>query len=104
MNDLLTKQLHAVLAEPALVEGLNSESSLRISAATLLRADSDEISATTAVGVLGRDDVDAFKAMVAEICDEFGLDARVRIHGGTFSVRFTRRPTEPGAPPRRAPG
>jgi hypothetical protein len=97
MNQLFAKQLQEALAEPARAGGLGSEAQLRVSARTLIRAAADEISATTAVGVLGSDDVDAFKALVADICDELGLDARVRIQGGTFSVRFTRRPTAPTA-------
>ncbi len=45
----------------------------------------------TVVGVLGRDDENGFQALVTEISDELQLDARVRLHGGSFSVRFTRR-------------
>ena len=31
-----------------------------------------------------------FEALVAEIVDEFGFDVRVRLHVGSFSVRFSR--------------
>ena len=48
------------------------------------------ISATTVVGVLGRDDLDAFNALVAEIGDESDL-ARPAFRVGSFSVRFSRR-------------
>jgi hypothetical protein len=46
--------------------------------------------ATTVVGVLGRDDVSAFRALVREIADDYGLDASVTLNVGSFSVRFTR--------------
>ncbi len=71
--------------------GLQGESQLRVAASLLSRALPGDISATTVVGVLGRDDVDAFTALVARIEDEFDLNARVRLHVGSFSVRFTRR-------------
>jgi hypothetical protein len=78
------------LVERASVVHLACEGPLRVAAGILSRAASDEISATTVVGVLGADDVQAFKALVAEIVDEFGFDARVRLHVGSFSVRFSR--------------
>jgi hypothetical protein len=95
MDSLLEQQLQEALAEPARGTPLGCASALRVSAGTLLHAHGDAISATTAVGVLGRDDVDAFQVLVAEVCDEYGLNARVSIHGGTYSVRFTPRATEP---------
>jgi hypothetical protein len=76
--------------KPASVVQLACEGPLRVAAGTMSRAANDEISATTLVGVLGADDVQAFKALVAEIVDEFGFDARVRLHVGSFSVRFSR--------------
>ena len=90
MQRLVRNQILEVLAEPAGVEGLACDGPLRVGAGTLSRAHRDEISATTVVGVLGADDVHAFKALVAEIADEFGLDAAVRLHVGSFSVRFSR--------------
>ena len=78
------------LAERASVVHLACEGPLRVAAGILSRAANDEISATTVVGVLGADDVQAFKALVAEIVDEFGFEARVRLHVGSFSVRFSR--------------
>jgi hypothetical protein len=59
------------------------------------------MSATTVVGVLGRDDENAFQALVSEISDELELDARVRLHGGSFSVRFTPRTDAANAQPTR---
>jgi hypothetical protein len=54
--------------------------------------------------VLGADDVRAFEALVAQIADEFDFDARVRLHVGTFSVRFSRRSPEVfDAPAREGP-
>jgi len=41
--------------------------------------------------VLGADDVQEFKALVGGIADEFGFDATVRLHVGSFSVRLSRR-------------
>ena len=42
------------------------------------------------VGVLGRDDPEAFRIVVHDICGEFGLDATVTLQVGSFSVRFFR--------------
>lgn len=91
MNKLLTRQLREVGASSCARPELSCESQLRVAANTLSRAHVDEISATTVVGVLGRDDLAAFEALVAEIGNELDLDARVRLHVGSFSVRFTRR-------------
>jgi hypothetical protein len=42
---------------------------------------------------LGQDDVQALEALVADIADEFGLDGRMRVHGGSFqSVSAGARP------------
>jgi hypothetical protein len=62
-----------------------------VAAAMLTHAPAGEIAATTVVGVLGRDDVDAFNALVAEISGQTHLDARVQLRAGSFSVRFSRR-------------
>jgi hypothetical protein len=70
---------------------LACESQLRVAAATLARASADEVIATTAVGVLGADDLATFNSVVAAMQDDFGLEARVRLRVGSFSVRFTRR-------------
>ncbi len=71
---------------------LASESPLRVAAATLSRAPSDQVSATTVVGVLGQDDVPAFEELVAAIAAEFEVESHIRLHVGSFSVRFRRRP------------
>jgi len=51
------------------------------------------MAATTVVGVLGRDDVDAFHSLVAEISEEYGLEATVKTQLGSYSVRFGRPST-----------
>jgi hypothetical protein len=48
------------------------------------------MTARTVVGVVGRDDVEAFRSFVRDIADEYGLNAAVKINVGSFSVRFTR--------------
>jgi hypothetical protein len=48
------------------------------------------MTATTVVGVLGRDDLEAVRALVHDIADEYGLDATVTVKVGSFSVRFER--------------
>jgi hypothetical protein len=95
MNQLLTgQQLHGILAPSQTRGELSGESPLCVAANMLSDAHVDEMSATTVVGVLGRDDENAFRALVTEIADELDLDARVRLHGGSFSVRFTRPLTQ----------
>jgi hypothetical protein len=90
VNPLVANQSVEALAEPVRLEGLSCEGPLRIAAGTLSRAVDGEISATTVVGVLGADDVQEFKALVGGIADEFGFDATVRLHVGSFSVRLSR--------------
>jgi hypothetical protein len=68
-----------------------SESPLRVAAATLSWAPLDQVTATTVVGVLGQDGVPTFEKLVADIAAEFGLDSQIRLHIGSFSVRFRRR-------------
>ena len=91
MNQSLADQFEEVLSEPARSGGLCCERALRVGARTLSRATRGEITATTVVGVLGADDLAPFRALVATIADEFDLDSRVRLHVGSFSVRFSRR-------------
>jgi hypothetical protein len=75
--------------EPAQRPRLAREGTLRVAAATLSRLGGGEDSATTVVGVLGADDIDAFRALIREIADEFGLDASIQFHVGSYSVRFS---------------
>ena len=69
---------------------LASEPTLRVAAATLSRTRSEDITATTVVGVLGHDDRGAVEALVSDIAEEFGLESQMRVNVGTFSVRFSR--------------
>jgi len=91
---MLTRQLEEVVGTPQLGHSteLASESPLRVAAATLSSAPLDQVTATTVVGVLGQDDAPAFEQLVADIAAEFGLDSKIRLHVGSFSVRFRRRP------------
>jgi hypothetical protein len=91
MSSLLATQLREATASAEPRPVLRCESQLRVAANMVSNAHSDAISATTVVGILGSDDVPAFKALVAEIADEMDLDARVRLNVGSFSVRLTRR-------------
>jgi hypothetical protein len=91
MNHALRAQLHEILDKPASRPALQCESQLRVAGAMLRRARPGEITATTVVGVLGHDDLEAFHTLVAEIGDELDLDTRVQVHVGSYSVRFSRR-------------
>jgi len=92
MKQLLTNQLDQTLSEASCPNGLSCAGPLRAAAATLSRADPDEIPATTVIGVLGADDLPAFRSLIADIGEEFGVDANIRLHVGSFSVRFTHHP------------
>ena len=94
MNQILTRQLEEVVGatQPDRHTGLASESPLRVAAATLSSAPLEQVTATTVVGVLGQDDVPAFEALVADIAEEFDLESHIRLHVGSFSVRFRRKP------------
>jgi hypothetical protein len=91
MNQAVVAQLDEILGKPESRPTLKCESQLRVAAAMLRHARPGEITATTVVGVLGRDDVAAFNELVGEIGDELDLDTRVRLHVGSYSVRFSRR-------------
>jgi len=89
MTDTLSNRLEMPVATRATRSSrLACESQLRIAAATLRRARHGEITAITAIGVLGADDLQAFNGVVAAIEDEFDLEATVRMHVGSFSVSF----------------
>jgi hypothetical protein len=90
VNPSLARDLEGILKKPAAHVELASESLLRVAASMLSRAPTHEMTATTVVGVLGRDDVEAFRALVHDIADEYGLDATVTLKVGSFSVRFER--------------
>ena len=93
MNQQLARQVRDIVGSDSVERcaGLGCEPQLRAAAATLADAPVNMISATTVVGVLGRDDVQEFEALVAEIGDEFDLETQLRRNLGSFSVRFSRR-------------
>jgi hypothetical protein len=93
MKKLVAQQLDEVLAQAAVCPGLACERQLRVGAATLTRADSTEITATTVVGTIGRGEHEALEDLVEAIAKEFAIQARVRFGAASFSVRFS-RPTE----------
>ena len=82
-----------ILAAPARPE-LRTEGALVVAARMLSGSPDYAMTATTVVGVLGRDDVDEFRSLVQDIADEFGLNAVVRLKTGSFSVRFSRLPED----------
>jgi hypothetical protein len=96
MNPLLERELAEVLHdEPTALVQPASERSLRVAAATVADARPGQICATRVVGILGRDDLAAFQALVHCLADEFELDASVSFRGGSFSVRFSRPTSDP---------
>ena len=92
MNQLLARQIEEAVRGSGVREcvGLGCEESLRVAAATLVHARSDDVSAVTVVGRIGQDDVHAIEALVASIADELGVVYRVRHYPTSFSVRFSR--------------
>jgi hypothetical protein len=93
MNALLQQQLYELVADPSTRSKLTCESALRVGAATLCRGRPGEITATTVVCDVGADDVEAFALLVAEIGDEYELEASIQQQRGWYSVRFTCPPT-----------
>ena len=92
MNQLLARQIEDAVGSTrdGVCSGLDCEAQLRIAAATVSNAPSDLITATTVVGVFGQDDASAVEALVADIAAEFQLKSELRLHLGSFSVRFSR--------------
>lgn len=90
MNNLLYQQLDESLVKSDSRRRRNAESALRVAAATMCQATSREITATTVVCDARAEDLDAFESLVAEIAEEYGLNASVRPQPGSCSVRFTR--------------
>jgi hypothetical protein len=90
LNPSLARQIDSILNKPASEAELANEGPLVVAARTLSHAADYEMTATTVVGDLDRDDVDAFRSRVRTIANEYGLAATVKIHVGSFSVRFER--------------
>jgi hypothetical protein len=93
MNPALLRDVDAILREPAAPARHKAGGPLEVAAGMLSSAPAHEMTATTVVGVLGRDDVDAFRSLVAEISEEYGLEAKVKLQVGSYSVRFSRPPS-----------
>ena len=93
MNPLVARQIEETVGScrPGECIGLGCEAQLRIAAATVSDAPSGLITATTVVGVFGQDDAAAIESLIADIADDFQLKTELRIHLGSFSVRFSRR-------------
>ena len=90
MNPALVRDIADILQPPAARVTLKAERQLAVAASMLSAAAARDMTATTVVGVLGSDDVDTFRSLVADICDQYGLDATVKIQVGSYSVRFSR--------------
>jgi hypothetical protein len=65
------------------------EGALRVAAATLRRATSGDITATTVMCETADTDVGAVHALVGDIAREYGLDASIRQLAACWSVRFS---------------
>src|ERR1051326_712440 len=89
MNSLLYRQLDELLARAASRNVLACEGALRVGAATLRNGAPGEISATTVVCDVDVAEAEPLEALVAGIADEFGLEARIKQHPSSYSVRFT---------------
>src|SRR5215216_1523249 len=94
LNPTLALQVTDILAGPARSEHAR-QGALVVAARMLCDASEYATTATTVVGVLGRDDAAEFRSLVQDIAEEFGLDASVTLKTGSFSVRFS-RPAEDG--------
>jgi hypothetical protein len=92
MNNLLYGQIDELLNRSWSHTGLRCESALRAAAGTLSRGAWGEITATSVVCDLAGDEVDGFESLVADIADEYGVEASIRHHPGWYSVRFTSLP------------
>ena len=91
MNPALVREIETIFFQPAAAPvRLKCERQLVVAAGMLSAAAPHEMTATTVVGVLGSDDVDAFRSLVADVNAEYGLEATVKIQVGSYSVRFSR--------------
>jgi hypothetical protein len=89
VNNLLHQQLEALLANTPSRAALKFESALRVGAGTQCRGEWSQITATTVVCEVPPDEIEAFRSLVEEIAEEYGLDASIRQNPGSYSVRFT---------------
>jgi hypothetical protein len=93
MNPTLLRDAQTILPAYSAPAQLKAAAPLEIATRMLSSAPQHEMTATTVVGVLGRDDPAAFRSLVSELSDEYGLDARVKLQLGSYSVRFSRPPS-----------
>jgi hypothetical protein len=93
----LARELADILSGSSARQELASEGPLLVAARMLSRATEDEMTATTVVGVLGHDDVHSFCTLVHNIAQDAGLEATIKLNGGSFSVRFHRPVSDGGA-------
>jgi hypothetical protein len=100
VNQLLARQIEEAVGtiRDGPCCGLGCEAQLRVAAATVSDAPPGLITAATVVGILGQDDVPAVEAMVSDIANQFQLKTDLRVHLGSFSVRFSRRQDQREAP------
>ena len=91
MNPSLVREIEDLIQAPATRDILKAGKPLVVAASMLSAAAPHEMTATTVVGVVGYDDVDALRALVLDLNDEHGLEATVKIQVGSYSVRFSRR-------------
>jgi hypothetical protein len=90
MKSLLEREVDAILAGTAPLVALDCERPLRIAAATVAGGRASEVVGTRVVGVLGHDHPAEVEDLVARLAAEFGLEAKIGLHGGSFAVRFSR--------------
>ena len=90
VNPSFARELLDILSAQTSREKLACEGPLLVAARMLRGAAEHEMTATTVVGVLGVDDLDAFRSLVHNIAQDFGLEATFRLKVGSFSVRFCR--------------
>ena len=88
MSSITAQRLTSAEVYADATVGLECESQLRIAAAMLNHP--DEITATTVVGELRLDQCAQFDRLVADLADEYELEATMRVEDGRFSVRFVR--------------
>ena len=90
MNPALQQEIETILQLAPVPAKLKAAAPLEVASRMLSSAPGHDMMATTVVGVLGRDDVDAFRSLVAKISAEYGLEATVKLREGSYSVRFSR--------------
>ncbi len=93
MNKLLDEQIHEILRRSNGRAFSERERALRVAAATLWRGLSGAITATTVVCDVADGQFDAVVTLVADIAEEYGVDASIQQQQGCCSVRF--RPLPP---------